>query len=93
MLSGINGASPWAASASESASYLVEAALGGYSSGMITEWSPPDEYDWVEVASLVPDQSNVWSDGIFVLDRVTGVSSPGAGFFAHQFDTCWCARG
>ena len=30
MLSGINGASPWAASASESASYLVEAALGGW---------------------------------------------------------------
>ena len=28
MLSGVNGASPWAASASESASYLVEAALG-----------------------------------------------------------------
>ena len=35
MLSGVNGASPWAASASESASYLVEAALGGYSSGLI----------------------------------------------------------
>ena len=51
MLSGINGASPWAASASEGASYLVEAALGCYSSGKITEWSPPVEYDRVEVAS------------------------------------------
>ena len=41
MLSGINGASPWAASASESASYLGEAALGGYSSGLLAEWGPP----------------------------------------------------
>ena len=30
MLSGVNGASPWAASASESAGYLVETALGCY---------------------------------------------------------------
>ena len=59
MLSGVPGSSPWAASASESASYLVEAALGCYSSGMITEWSPPDEYDRVEDASLVLDHPNV----------------------------------
>ena len=64
MLSGVNGASPWAASASESASYLVEAVLGCYFSGLITGWSPPDEYG-------------------LVLGQVTGVSSSGAGFFAH----------
>ena len=29
---------------------------------------------------------NVWSDGSLVLDQVTGVSSSGAGFFAHQSD-------
>ena len=92
MLSGVNGASPWAASASENASYLVEAALGGYSSRLITECSPPDEYDWVEVASLVPDHPNVWSDGSLVLDQVTGVSSSGAGFFAHQSVTLWDDR-
>ena len=75
MLSGVNGASPWAASASESGSYLVEGALGSYSSGMITEWNPPDEYDRFEAASLVPDHPNVWSDGSLVLDQVTGASS------------------
>ena len=89
MLSGINGASLWAASASESASYLVEAALGSYSSGMITEWGLPDDYDRDRVASLVPDQPNVWSDGYLVLDRVTGISSSGAGFFAHQSVNFW----
>ena len=32
MLCGVNGASPWAVNASESAAYLVEVALGRYSS-------------------------------------------------------------
>ena len=80
VLPGGHGVSPWALSASESASYLVEAALGGYSSRLVTEWSPLDEYDQVAVASLVPLHRNVWSDGSLVLDEVTGVSSSGAGF-------------
>ena len=65
--------SPWAGSASESATYLVEAALGGYSSRLVTEWSPPDGYDQVAVSSLVPVHPNVWSDGSLVLDKVTGI--------------------
>ena len=75
-LSGVNGPSPWAASASEGASYLVEAVLGCYSSGMVTEWSPPDEYDRVGSASLVPGHSNFWSDGGLVLGRVRVLRSP-----------------
>ena len=43
MLSGVNGASPWAVAASESAAYLLEVALGRYSSGLLVEWSPCDE--------------------------------------------------
>ena len=92
MLSGVNGASPRAASASESASYLVEAALGSYSFRLITEWGLPDGKDSVEDASLVPDHPNVWSDGSLVLDQVTGVSSSGAGFFAHQSVNLWDDR-
>ena len=45
MLSVVNGASPWAADASESALYLVEVALGRYSSGLLAEWSLPDGFD------------------------------------------------
>ena len=37
VLSGVNGASPWALDASESAAYLVEVALGRYSSGLIAD--------------------------------------------------------
>ena len=47
------------------ASYLVEAALVCYSSGMVTEWGPADEYDEVEAASLMPDHPTVWTDGSF----------------------------
>ena len=64
MLSGVEGASPWAADASESALHLVEAALGHYSSGSVTEGSLP--------AARMPDAPEVWTDGSLVLDQVTG---------------------
>ena len=92
MLSGVHGASPWAADASESACYMVEVALGRCSSGLLAEWSPSDEYDEAVAASSMPDHTNVWSDGSLVLDRITGVSSSGAGFFAHQSENCWSGR-
>ena len=44
-------------------SYLVEAALGSCSSRLVAEWSPSDEYDRFEAASLMPDHPNVWTDG------------------------------
>ena len=92
MLSGGNGVSPWALSPSESASYLVEATLGGYSSRLVTEWSPSNEYDQVAVASVVPVHTNVSSDCSVVLDKVTGISSSGAGFFADQAVSFWDDR-
>ena len=92
MLSGVNGASPWAADASESASYLVETALGHYSSGLVAEWSLPYDFDAGEVCARMPDSPDVWSDGSMVLDSVTGVSAAGAGTFAHQSEFCWGGR-
>ena len=77
-------ASPWAANASESAFYLLETAHGRYSSGLLVEWVPSEESSVAGAASSVPDHSTVWTDGSLVLDRFTGVSSSGAGFFAHQ---------
>ena len=91
-LSGVNGASPWAASAADSAGYFVESAFGSYSSALISAWSPPDGFDQSAVSGLVPDHPNVWTDGSLVLDKVAGISSSGAGFFAHQSDHCWSAR-
>ena len=81
MLSGVNGASPWAADASVGAGYLVEVALGRYSSDLLAGWGPSDEFHGAGAASCMPDHPNVWTDGSLVLDRVTGVSSSRAGFF------------
>ena len=89
VLSGVNGASPWAVDASESAAYLVEVALGRYSSGLITEWGPSDDFDHDDAAASLTDHPDVWTDGSLVLDRLTGVSSSGYGFFAHQAERFW----
>ena len=89
MLSGVNGVSPWAADASEGACYTVEVALGRYSSNLLAGWGPCDGHDLVEVASSVPDHHNVRTDGSLILDRVTGISASGAGFFAHSSEECW----
>ena len=89
MLSGTNRSSPWAADASEAAGCMVETALGRYSSDLLCGWSPSDGYDEVEVASSMPDHPNVWTDGSLVLDRVTGISASGAGFFAHSSEERW----
>ena len=59
VLSGVNGASPWAAGASDSALHLVEVALGRHSSGLVTEWSLPDGFDADEVAARMPDAPEV----------------------------------
>ena len=72
-------ASPWAVHAADSADYVVESALGSYSSGLLVGWGPPVGFDAVEAASLLPASPNVWTDGSFVIDRVTGVSSSPVG--------------
>ena len=89
LLSGVNRASPWSADASEGACYMVEVALGRYSSNLLAEWGPSDGYDVVEVASSMPDHTNVWTDGSLVLEWVTGISASGAGSFAHSSQECW----
>ena len=40
-------------------------------------------------AASLMDHPDVSTDGSVVLDQVTGVSSSGSGFFAHQDERCW----
>ena len=89
MLSGVNGASPWAVDAFESAAYSVEVALGRYSSGMIGDWDLPEGFHHDVAASSLSDHPDVWTDGSSVLDRLTGVSASGAGFFANHSEHSW----
>ena len=92
MLSGVNGASPWAVDASESAAYLVEVSLGRYSSDVLCSWDLPGSFDRDLAVSSLSDYPDVWTDGSSVLDRVTGVSASGAGFFADTSDQFWNDR-
>ena len=71
MLSGVNGASPWAVDASESAAYLVESALGRSSSSLISDLRLSDEFDHDVAASSLPEHPDAWTDGSLVLDRLT----------------------
>ena len=92
MLSGVNGASPWAADSCESAYNLVEASLGQYPLRPGFDWELPGDFH-VDAASVsVPESPNVWSDGSMVMDSVTGISSAGAGMFAHLSELCWSDR-
>ena len=92
MLSGVNGASPWVVDASESAAYLPEVVHGRYSSGLISEWMPSDDFDHDMAASSLSDHLDVWTDGSLVLDHLSGVSSSGSRFFAHQDEHFWRHR-
>ena len=62
---------------------------GVFLHNLLAEWGPSDGYDEFEVASFMPDHPIVWTDGSLVLDRVTGISASGAGFFAHSSEECW----
>ena len=92
MLSGVNGASPWAVDATESAIYLLEVALGRYSSEFISARVPSDDFDHDMAASSLSDHPDVWTDGSLVLDQLTVVSSSGSGFFARQAGCFWRHR-
>ena len=46
-----------------------------------------DDFDHDDAAASVTDHPD--ADGSLVLDRLTGVSSSGSGFFAHQAERFW----
>ena len=89
LLSGINGVSPWAQTPAEGAVNLLECALGRYSSGQLSEWRLPAGFDVEGAARRVADEPDVWTDGSLVDDKVSGVSSAGAGCFTFRVRRLW----
>ena len=74
---------PWAADASESALYLVEVALGRYSSGLVAEWGLPDGFDSDEVAARMPAAPEFWSGPCWRSSSTR--SSPCGGYVVGMF--------
>ena len=67
-------------------------ATGRSSPGLTTEWRFLRGLILFKLLLSMPDVPNVWTDGSLVLDQTTGVSSSGAGFFAHHSELCWSDR-
>ena len=76
---GVNGVSPWAESAAEGVSNLLECCMASYSSRLLLEWDVPDEFGRDDSAQRVPASPNVWTHGSLVLDEVSGATSAGSG--------------
>ena len=68
---------------------LLECALGRYSSSQLSEWRLPAGFDVEGAARRVPDEPDVWTDGSLVDDKVSGVSSAGAGCFTFRVRRLW----
>ena len=84
LLSGINGGSPWAQSPAEGAVNLLECSLGRYSFSQLSEWRLPLDFDVEGASRRVAEEPDVWTDGSLVDDKVSGVSSAGAGCFTYR---------
>ena len=80
LLSGANLGSPWAGDLSHGAGNLLECALGSYSSSPLLDWRLPVGFDAEAAALQVAPEPDVWTDGSLVEDRLSTVSSSGAGF-------------
>ena len=80
---------PWAQTPAEGASNLLECALGRYSSSQLSEWRLPAGFDVEGAARRVADEPDVWTDGSLVDDKISGVSSAGAGCFTFRVRRLW----
>ena len=92
MLSGTNGGSPWALNHAEGASNLLESALGSYTSAFLLDWRLPVGFDAESAALHVAREPDVWTDGSMVEDKVSTVSSSGAGFSSGHAGRFWAGR-
>ena len=92
LLSGANGGFPWAEDLAESAAHQLECALGSYTSGLLSEWQLPVEFDAESAARRVPDGPDVWTDASLVQDKVSGTCSSGSRFFSYLPGRLWAGR-
>ena len=75
------GLAPWAVSADDAAVYMLESALGSYSSDILQGWDVPQSVDWDSAA-----------DGSLVRDEVSGSAWAGAGVYARLHGDNWRYR-
>ena len=72
-------ASPWATSDDDVACARLERLLGSYSEADYRDGVPPDSFDDDLASSHGPDHPDVWTDGSFVRDKLSGIGVGGCG--------------
>ena len=75
----------------EGAVNLLECSLGRYSSSQLSECRLPAGFDVEGAARKVADDPDVWTDGSLVDDKMSGVSSAGAGCFTYRDSRLWAS--
>ena len=68
---------------------LLESALGSYSSVSLFHWHLPVGFDAGTAALQVAQEPDVWTDGSRIEDRLSTVSSSGAGFSTGLSSRFW----
>ena len=89
LLSGVNLGSPWALDLAQGAGNLLESALGSYASAFLLDWRLLVGFDAESAALHVAREPDVWTDGSRVEDKVSTVSSSGAGFSSGHSGRFW----
>ena len=92
LLSGAGDGSPWAVSADNAAVYMLESALGSYSSDIFQGLDVPQSVDGDSAADRLPPSPDVWTDGSLVRDEVSGSAWAGAGVYARLHADNWRYR-
>ena len=69
----------------------LERLLGPYSESVCSEWVPSDHFV-VDLAADVSDHPDVWTDGSFALDELTGVGVGGCGVYSLKSGAGWFGR-
>ena len=84
--------SPWALDLAQGASNMLESALGSYTSAFLLDWRLPVGFDAESAALHVAREPDVWTDGSRIEDKVSTVSSSGAGFSSGHSGRFWAER-
>ena len=85
-------ASPWAASGDDVACSRLERLMGSYSEADYRDWIPSDSFAVDVASSHVSDYPDVWTDGSFVRDELSGVGVGGCGVYSSKSGAGWFHR-
>ena len=85
-------ASPWATSDDDVACARLERLLGSYSEADYRDCVPPDSFADDVASSHVSDHPDVWTDGSFVRDELSGIGVSGCGVYSSRSGAGWFRR-